>query len=192
METVSSKDCSSVDESPISVTASAQVGAPQKKGPMCEPIFVDSSMCIRLSMCSLYSSVDGMWPCPTLWFSVTGWLWRAPRQTLICVLRIRSTSSGHVEFPLMLKKSFRRTESCQTQSNDFDTLWNWQTPYPQYRGSLIPCCVFRKLAQCLIPQSPGTCYLWLYLDWGLAGSWSDCIGAYLKHGIRLLWPYHDQ
>ena len=71
METVSSKDCSSVDESPISITSSAQVGAPQKKGPMCEPIFVDSSMCKRLSRCSLYSSVDGMRPCPTPWFSVT-------------------------------------------------------------------------------------------------------------------------
>ena len=31
METVSSKDCSSVDESPISITSSAQVGAPQRR-----------------------------------------------------------------------------------------------------------------------------------------------------------------
>ena len=43
METVSSKDCSSVDESPITITSSAQVGAPQKKGPMCEPILVSTS-----------------------------------------------------------------------------------------------------------------------------------------------------
>ena len=35
---MSRKDCSSVDESPISITSSAQFGAPQKKGPMCEPI----------------------------------------------------------------------------------------------------------------------------------------------------------
>ena len=31
---------------------------------------------------------------------------------------------------------------------------------PDIHSSLIPCCIFRKLAQCQIPQSPGTCYLW--------------------------------
>ena len=105
----------------ISITSSAQVGAPQKKGPMCEQLFVDSNMWRRLSSCSLYSSVDGMRPCPTPWFSVTGRLRRSPTRILTCVLLIRSASSDHAEFPLVVRKRFPRTESCQTQSKAFDT-----------------------------------------------------------------------
>ena len=34
----------------------------------------------------------------------------------------------------------------------------------QAHSSLIPCCIFRKLAQCQITQYPGTCYLTVHID----------------------------
>ena len=47
-------------------------------------------------------------------------------------------------------------------------------------SSIIPCC--RKLAQCQIPQSPGTCYLWkvvtLWRELNLKSRFLNCSGAY--------------
>ena len=53
-----------------------------------------------------------------------------------------------------------------------------------WHSSLIPCCIFRKLAQCQIPQSPGTCYLGkvvtLWRELNLKSRFLNYSGAYAK------------